>query len=361
MPHQVVSKNKIIFSKRKNFLKSSITKSLLLTGLLSCFSASVFAESNIAAHNNTPSFESSIEQALTDNDIELAQQAFHELEEKQKNSLTGKVLYSRLLFREDKTEQSYDLLEDLSEDNQNNADIQYYFGRSAIVMAQQASLFSKLGYASDALDAWQQTLKLDPKHIKALDGLISFHVGAPSIAGGDIEQGLAYSKTLIEIDPEAGFANLAKVYWKKEQADLAQQAIADGLKLAPNSGRLYFTQALGYMGQKNKQWSKVHHSLKKALTYAKSDKEKQNVLYQIGKVSAVSGEETKVGITALEQLIVLDSKDYSNWAKLRLAQLYLDDGQAKQAMELVSAVNYDDDNNLEDEVKKLKKKLKKAS
>ncbi len=154
---------------------------------------------------------------------------------------------------------------------------------------------------------------------------------------------------------------MAKVYWKKDQSDLAQQAIIDGLQLVPDSSRLYFAQALGYMGQENKPWPKVHRSLNKALSYAKSDKEKQNVLYQIGKASVVSGEETKVGITALEQLIVLDSKDYSNWAKLRLAQLYLDDGQAKQAMELVSAVNYDDDNNLEDEVKKLKKKLKKVS
>ncbi len=356
MSQNTVLKTKMTFLRKSNPLTNTLTRSLLLTGILTCFSTSL-----LAANNVDTSYESSIDKALADDNIKLAKQAFNSLDEQQKNSLTGQVIYGRLLFREDKTEQSYDLLEELREDNKNNADLQYYFGRSAIVMAQKVSIFSKLGYASDALDAWQQTLELEPKHVKALDGLISFHLGAPSIAGGDIEQGLAYSKLLIELDPEAGYANLAKVYWKKEQADLAQQAIIDGLKLVPNSGRLYFTQALGYMGQEEKQWSTIRHSLNKAVANAKSDKQKQNALYQLGKAAVVSGEETAAGIVALEQLLTLDSDDYSNWGKFRLAQLYFDDGQAKQAKKLILAVNYDDDDNLEDEVKKLKKKLKKAS
>ncbi len=331
------------------FFKSYLTKNLLLTGILSCLSVSLYAQS----------YKNSMVQALADNNVELAKQAFDNFNNQERESLVGKVLYSRLLFREDKTEQSYELLEELREDNQKNAEIQYYFGRSAIVMAQKASIFSKLGYASDALDAWQQTLALNPKHVKALDGLISFHIGAPSIAGGDIEQGLAYSKVLIELEPEAGFANLAKIFWKKEQEDLARQAIGDGLKLVPDSSRLYFTQALGLMGQEEKPWSKIRQSLNNALAHAKSDKEKENALYQLGKVAVVSGEETHSGIMALEQLLRLESPNYSEWGKVRLAQLYLEDGRAKKAKELTSTVNYTDDSKLEDEVKKLRKKLKK--
>ena len=166
------------------------SNTLLLVATLLCNSVSFIATANDTAI---------LEKALTDNNPIIAEQAYKLLNKSYQNSIDGQVLYARLLFRQDKTEDSYDLLEQLSEDNKDNADIAYYFGRSSIVMAQKVSIFSKLSYASDALDAWKHALALHPNHIDTLSGLIGFHIGAPSIAGGDIEQALIYSKTLIDL------------------------------------------------------------------------------------------------------------------------------------------------------------------
>ncbi len=335
-------------------IKKTFLKQVLAVSLLSCGSFSVLAVN--------PS-DADVVKALEENNLALAKEVFTRFDDLQKNSLMGQILHSRILFKEDKTEESYEMLEQLSEDNKNNADVHYYFGRSAIVMAQKVSIFSKLSYASDALEAWQQALALNPNHIDTLEGMIGFHIGAPSIAGGDIEQALKYSKTLITLEPEKGYANLAKVYWQKEQGDLAEKAIADGLAIVPDSGQLYFTQGIAYSRQaedNNKLWGKARLTLNKAAVNAKSDEEKQHALYQLGKVAVNSGEETQAGIAALEQLLTLKSEQYQQWGKYRLAELYFNDKQPSKASEFIALVNYQDDDNLEDKVKSLAKKIKKA-
>tara|TARA_R110001583_G_scaffold13909_12_gene59023 strand:- start:5622 stop:6668 length:1047 start_codon:yes stop_codon:yes gene_type:complete len=335
-------------------IEQSIIKRLLLVSLCSFSSFSLFAGNNS---------EADVIKALEEDNTTLAKEVFSRFNDSQKSALTGQILNSRILFREEKTEESYEVLEQLSEDNKNNADVYYYFGRSAIVMAQKVSIFSKLSYASDALEAWEHVLTINSNHIETLEGIISFHVGAPSIAGGNIEKALQYAKTLVTLDPEKGYASLAKVYWQKEQNDLAEKAIADGLVITPNSGQLYFIQGIAYSHQAkddSKLWRKARFALNKALANSKSAKEKQHTLYQLGKVAVKSGEETQAGIEALEQLLTLKSEEYQQWGKYRLAELYLNDKQLTKANEYIALVNYQDDDDLEDQVKALTKRIKKA-
>lgn len=332
----------------------SILKGLVFATLVSGVNFSLFASDNS---------EQGVIEALDEGNIVVAQERFSNLTEVQKNTLSGKILQSRILFREDNTEDSYELLEALSENNKDNAEVYYYFGRSAIVMAQKVSIFYKLGYASEALESWEHALTLNPNHIETLEGLISFHLGAPSIAGGDIEKGLGYAKTLVTLDSEKGYANLAKVYWQQDKNDLAEKAIADGLAITPNSVEIYFTLASVYSGQAKENstlWKEARLALNKALEYAESAQEKQHVLYQLGKVAVNSGEEIQAGIIALEQLFSLKTDQYQQWGRYRLAQLYFDDNQPGKAKDVIAMVEYQDDEELEDQVKSLAKKIKKA-
>jgi len=342
----------IIMQQRKN--NQPLLKRFALFSVLSCCSFSLFANDNS---------DLDVIKALDAGKVVLAKALFSQLTDAQKNTLSGKILHSRILFREDNTEDSYELLEALSEDNKRNADVYYYFGRSAIVMAQKVSIFSKLSYASEALESWEYVLTLDPNHIETLEGLIGFHLGAPSIAGGDIEKGLAYAKTLIKVDSEKGYANLAKVYWQQEQNDLAEKAIADGLAITPESVEIYFTLGTVYSGQAKENtmlWKEARLALNKALAYSKSTQEKEHVLYQLGKVAVNSGEETQAGIDALEQLLALNSEQYQQWGTYRLAQLYFDINQPEKANDVIAKVEYQNDDELEEQVKSLANKIKKA-
>ena len=87
--------------------------------------------------------------------------------------------------------------------------------------------------------------------------------------------------------------------------------------------------------------------------------EKSNALYQLGKVAVKSGENVKQAIEQVSQLMEIEGHRYQQWGNMRLAQLYFADGNVTKASATLTLVDDSDDDDLEDEVKRLKKALKK--
>ena len=85
-------------------IEQSIIKCLLLVSLFSFSSFSLFAGNN---------GEADVIKALEDDNTTLAKEVFSRFNESQKSTLTGQILKSRILFREDKTEESYEVLAQL--------------------------------------------------------------------------------------------------------------------------------------------------------------------------------------------------------------------------------------------------------
>ena len=131
-----------------------------------------------------------VQNALEQDDLLLAQQVFNTLTTEEKNAIPGQVLKGRLLLENDETEGAFDHFEALQKQHASNVDINYYLGVSAVIMAQKASIFSKLSYAKDFIKAMERTVELKPDHQDALNTLIGFHLNAPGIAGGDKDKAL---------------------------------------------------------------------------------------------------------------------------------------------------------------------------
>ncbi|XQW84816.1 tetratricopeptide repeat protein [Thalassotalea piscium] len=311
----------------------------------------------LALMTNAFASQTDVALALESNQIPLAESHYSALTVDEKASLGGKILYSRILIAKDDTEEAYDLLEELREDHLNNVDIEYYFGQSAIVMAQKASVFSKLGYASDFLEAMEKAIALKPDHLEALEYLVGFHLGAPSIAGGDTDKALEYAQQLKKYAPERGITQLANVYWQTEQSEKAMQTMADALSAFPENSDMYISRASFYI--QTKKWQQARADLIQAVKYAKDDQQKSQSLYQQGKVSAESGEETDLGISALMEAIPLAEGKFQPWVKYRLAQLHMQNKDLKKAKTYLAQIDTNEDDDLKDKVKKLKKKLKK--
>ncbi|MCO4799003.1 MAG: tetratricopeptide repeat protein [Colwelliaceae bacterium] len=298
-----------------------------------------------------------VEKSLENNDILAAEKAFESLSLDEKNSIQGRVFSGRILLGKDQSEEAFDYFEDLRDDNTENVEVNYYLGVSAVIMAQKASIFSKLGYAEDFLEAMEKTIELKPDHKKALNSLIGFHLAAPSIAGGDTDKALTYANQLKSFDEELGYEQVANVYWQTEKPELAEQALREGLKAFPESAELYFSRASSYI--KEKAWDKARLDLNLAIKYAKDDESKGRALYQQGKVSAESGMEIDLGIASLIQAIPLADEQYEPWVKYRLAQLYVHNKDFVKAKGFIAKINVDENDDLKSKVKKLKKKLKK--
>ena len=71
--------------------------------------------------------------------------------------------------------------------------------------------------------------------------------------------------------------------------------------------------------------------------------------------------ETELGIDALTQALPLAAKEYQPWVNYRLAQLYLQKKEQVKAHETIAKIDISENEDLEDKVKKLKKKLKKLT
>lgn len=295
--------------------------------------------------------------ALEADDWQAAERAFDILSIDEKKSVEGAVLAGRILLEKDESEKAFEHFETLAEQYADEVDVQYYLGVSAVIMAQKASVFSKLGYAKDFLSAMEKTIALKPDHLDALNTLIGFHLGAPSIAGGDTDKALVYAKQVQSFDEEQGYSQLVNVYWQTEQNELAEKALVEGLAKYPQSYQLHFTRASAHM--KEQVWESAIADLTQAVKYAKDDEEKSRALYQLGKATAESGQEIELGIDALNQAMPLADDQYAPWVKFRLAQLYLHNNQIIKAQELIAAINFDEDDDLASKVKKFKKKLKK--
>jgi len=297
-----------------------------------------------------------VESALKNNDLPAAEIAFSSLTKQEKISIEGEILKGRILLEKDEYENAYDHFDELRDDHMENIDVNYYLGVSAMVMAQTASIFSKLGYAKDFVKAMEKAITLKPDHLGALNYLIGFYLGAPSIAGGDADKALHYANQLKTYDEEKGINQLANVYWQTEKSELADKTIEEGLERFPESYHLYFARASAKI--KNEDWKSARQNLVHAIKFAKDDDEKSRALYQQGKVSAESSQELEVGIQALIEAEPIADKNYKPWVNYRLAQLYILKKDAAKAKESLAKIDVSDDDDLKGKVKKLKKKLK---
>lgn len=296
--------------------------------------------------------------ALDNHDLTSAELAFEQLTDDEMSSVDGKVLSGRILLDKDETEDAFEHFEDLRDNYKDNVDVNYYLGVSAMIMAQKASIFSKLGYAEDFLEAMEKTVELQNDHMDALNTLVGFHLVAPGIAGGDKEKALSFANKIKALDEEQGYSQLANVYWQTDRSDLADQMIMEGLKKYPESGKLYFARATKNM--REEAWDKARPDLAQAIKFSNNDDEKSRALYQQGKASAESGDEIELGIEVLTQALPLADEQYEPWVKYRLAQLYVHNKQLTKAKESLASINIGDDDDLKSKVKKLKKKLKKT-
>lgn len=300
-----------------------------------------------------------VKAALKAGKLNDAVAAYQQLDNAESSNFNGKMLWARILLAQDKTEKAYDLMEELIELQPDNVDLQFRFGQSAMVMAQKASIFSKLGYAKDGVKAWDKALDLDPKHKNTLKGLIGFHRFAPGMAGGDIDKALEYAKTLQTIDGSMGTLSLVGVYQSMEKDELATQTLEKGIVAYPQDSKLLFLRGVNFL--KEKQWQASHKDLTSALVNTIKDSDKADVLYQLGKLAVKSGKHSDTAIQLVKELMTMDNHRYPQWGNLRLAQLYTMDGNIQLATTTLTLVDDDDDDDLEDEVKILKKQLKKLS
>jgi tetratricopeptide (TPR) repeat protein len=110
-------------------------------------------------------------------------------------------------------------LEDAIEIDEKNAEYHFWLGQAYAGDAQNSSFISAAFIAPKIKDEFARAVEIDPTHIGAYIGLVNFHLNAPGIVGGDIEEAYKAGKALLNLDEKNGRLTLINYFVKKEQFD----------------------------------------------------------------------------------------------------------------------------------------------
>jgi tetratricopeptide (TPR) repeat protein len=257
----------------------------------------------------------------------------------------------------------------------------------ADIMGRQAqnSVFSILGYAKKAKASLETAAKLAPNEPKYLQGLMTFYMAAPSIAGGDMEQALVQAKAIAALDEELGYSAISSYHWNVDEKDIALETLKTGLEKFPESFDLMSQKANFYVSDekydhaietyKNITALKVSSLPTDEITeddaQEKYEQQKSTVLnshYQIGRIALVSESQLDIGVKHLETYIELYKiADFDltglpsiDWAHLRLAGLLFEQDETVLADAAIKQIKQPKIDNMESIYKKLSKKIKRA-
>ena len=148
-----------------------------------------------------------------------------------------------------------------------DAQLQLWLGRAYGRKAQAASALSQMSLARKCRKAFEKAVSLDPSSADARFDLLSFHVQAPAIAGGDKRIARKQADALLSLDPVRGHWGLAWIAERDKDAARAEvefrkalEADSSGERAADTHWR--FARFLERAGRKDEARAELREALK---------------------------------------------------------------------------------------------------
>ncbi|WP_394223401.1 tetratricopeptide repeat protein [Alteromonas gracilis] len=268
--------------------------------------------------------------------------------------------------------------------NEHSDNFKAYHMHASVMGAQaSSSIFSALGYAKKAKKSLEKAVEIAPDNVEVYQALMQFHMMAPSIAGGDMDEAALLAQKITELDEEDGQFAFAKLYLEDDKEKEAKALFASLIE--NESTQIRARMELGSFYLFDEQYAASYDTLapladiqlapvpKTNAEAWKSYQESKSTLmygtYRLGQLAVESGEYTEAGISALEGYLKeyatteIDTENLPtpNWAQLRLAELFLNANNIDEAQRVVNSLTDEDDERFTKVLKKIKKALKKRA
>ena len=248
-----------------------------------------------------------------------------------------------------------DYYKTLLEKNPDDASYNFKYGGVLGRKAQSISRFRAVLYISDIKKHLEKAAQLDPKHIEARWALVDLYIALPSILGGSEETATKYADEIMklsEVDGHLVLGYIAEYFERPKDAERHyKKAMAIG-----KSPHTYEKLADLYENKTNEPEKSL------AVREASAKKhQRNNINYQIGKISGMYNVELEKGLVYLNAFIANHSvKDGVplSWAYFRKAQIYRHMREKEKAEIWINkALTMDNDFNEALEEKKIIKSL----
>lgn len=253
--------------------------------------------------------------------------------------LPDELAQARELLRAGKTKQATQALERTLERFPDSVQAWGAQSEATCRMAQEASVFTQLGWAGDCLAALQRFQQLAPDSPEANNGLLQFYLQAPGIAGGGRDKAEALVATMRTRAASLGHYGgymLAQADKREADALTALEAAVQADPMQP----LYRISLAAVLGAQSR-WEDARVQLQ-ALLGINPDHPMAH--YQLGRIAALSGEQVDAGIAYLDRFLSLPDRPTAFdagawWRKGQLLEKQSDRAAAMAAFARAVALN----------------------
>lgn len=140
-----------------------------------------------------------------------AQAAFEAIAANDPKNHAAQLHLGLLAMRRDDTEKAIEYFERALALSPQHGDTHKAAGDAYGRSAQKASLFKQLGFAKKCVASYERAVALDPKRVDYRLSLFEYYYRAPGLAGGGRDKALAQATTVKELDPLAGRILFARI------------------------------------------------------------------------------------------------------------------------------------------------------
>ncbi|SFC89744.1 tetratricopeptide repeat protein [Pseudoalteromonas denitrificans] len=256
-----------------------------------------------------------------------------------------KYLYlAQIAVKNNQLDEAEKYIEIAEKMNPKSDEVQYFYGMIMGLQAKESSIFSKMGYVNKMHEAFRAAVEISPEKVDYRRRLMGFHLMAPSLMGGDIDEALKQAFAIKKLDVLSGASALIQVYAKLEDHEKLENVFNNALKLFSNEPELFYRRGMYFQQQKDyvKALKDLHKAADMTTSTTRQYESKFNALYQIGRISVISEGHFDEGEKALKQYIegteVTSSMIEKDWAKYRLANIFEAKGDKKAAIALYKEI-----------------------
>ena len=211
--------------------------------------------------------------------------------------------------------------------DKNNADAHYWLGQAYGAGAQEAPIYKKFSYAKKCRLEWEKAIQYNEEHIEARKMLMSYHLQAPSIVGGDKDMAMELAIEINKLDVLQGYLAFGQIHISQGNYIKAEQEYQKAIEIDPSETDSYYY--LSFLYQKQEQYNKAKEIL---LEMLKINHEEYEAYYQIGKIVLLSNENLVEGITYFKKYLEQEQNSrslaYAHW---RIGEIYKKLGNKENA------------------------------
>lgn len=256
----------------------------------------------------------------------------------------AQVLLVRLRLRQGHAEDAVDVAEEVVDLAPDDAQAQYWLGNAYGTRIGQVGMLSKATMAPRLRNAFETAVKLDPQLHDARNSLVEFYLQAPAIAGGSVDKARAQAAELARRDPPRGHYARGRIAQHAGDSAAAADAFLAAHRARPGDAGMRMAAAVAL--QEARRWDAAFALLK---DWVREDPKASGAWYQIGRTSALSGQRTDLGATALQRFLALppaagQPEKHHAWFRLGQVKAHAGDtAGARAAFQQVLAADPDHD------------------